>query len=122
MITPDTPGTVYVLCLDPPRAIDSVSPDYPHDATSYGREATVGNTSGRIFGYRSLSVRHYVGWTSHSDPYTRLRWHGLEPPFRDVLASSERGTLADEANLKESGTCPRCGGSLDPREEEAWSP
>ena len=63
----------------------------------------------RVFGFLSLPIRHYVGWTSHADPYTWLRWHGLGPPFRSFLASATAGTLADEAAFKESGTCPRCG-------------
>jgi hypothetical protein len=110
------PGLVYVLCCDPPRVIDSVSPDYPHDPDTYGREATVGNSTGRAFGYRSLPIRHYVGWTSHRDPYTRLRWHGLRPPFAEVLVSKQPGTLADEQRMKDTGRCARCGGSLKPGE------
>jgi hypothetical protein len=98
----DRLGHVYVLCFDPPRAIDSVSRDYPH-AEHHGDER---------FGYRSLPLRHYVGWTG-TYPWTRLDWHGLERPYAE-LVDLFHGTLADEQRTKDTGTCPRCGGSLNP--------
>ena len=92
-------GTIYVLCFDVPTRVRSVSTDYPVDGMLRG-------------GFVSKPIRHYVGWTQRSEPTRRIYQHG--GGTKKALVSLSRGTIVDEGWVKESGRCPKCGGSLLP--------
>lgn len=92
------PGQVYVLCLREPERLASVSGDYPHESDGEG-------------GFRSLPIQHYVGWTQQTDPGRRVSAHRSS----SGTVTYTPGTLVDEQVTKDTGSCPTCGMSLDPR-------
>jgi hypothetical protein len=83
------PEHVYVLCYNRPVMVSDR--DYlPSDHENY-------------------RITHYVGWTS-TRPVDRIRRHAnLSAHY---VAAIMPGDQADEARLKTSVRCPRCGGSL----------
>ena len=95
----EIPGHVYILCFDEPRAVHSVSTDYPIDGTGPK-------------GFRSSPIRHYVGWTQQRNPRERIYAHG--PGSAAAIVELERGTMADERRAKRERVCPECGGPLTP--------
>jgi hypothetical protein len=94
------PGTVYVLCYDPPQIVKSVSRDYS------GRNAIP--VKSRLLSERPIT--HYVGWTQQDNPDKRIANHG--PATGRTVASLQSGTMLDEQAMKETGACPRCGEAL----------
>jgi hypothetical protein len=93
------PGTVYVLHVNEPTVVVSVSRDYPHEPDPHG-------------GLRSLPIRHYVGWTQQADPRRRVYRHGRG--MSQALAGVTPGTMLDEQAMKNTGRCPTCGDPLRP--------
>ena len=95
----DIEGIVYVLHFDEPRVLRSVQGDYPHESDPES-------------GFRSLPIRHYVGWTQQSDPNRRIARHG--PGCVDAVVELTAGTPRDERDVKSNGRCPECGSTLNP--------
>jgi hypothetical protein len=85
-IADDRPGTVYVLHFDAPTMVAEADNGHVRPTT------------------------HYVGWTSQPVA-TRARQHRVPA---SSIADTRPGTFQDEALVKESEACPRCGVSLAP--------
>jgi hypothetical protein len=82
----DQPGTVYVLHFDQPTEVADADRGHVQPTT------------------------HYVGWTSQPVAQ-RVRQHQV--PESSVV-NTRPGTAEDEAVLKRTEACPRCGIPLAP--------
>jgi hypothetical protein len=93
-------GTVYVLHYEVPQVVKSVSADY---AGPFPRSDADGLLS-------ASAIRHYVGWTQQPRPSKRISRHG--PASLREVVYLEAGTMRDEATMKLTGVCPKCGEPL----------
>jgi hypothetical protein len=94
------PGKVYVLHYEVPQIVKSVSLDYAG--------AWPATDSGGFLSERP--IRHYTGWTQQAKPSKRISRHG--PAALREVVYLQPGTVKDEANMKLTGTCPKCGEPL----------
>jgi hypothetical protein len=90
VLTPLTPGWVYVLCYGAERELRSI--DVPQ------------------------AVSHYVGWTQQRVPLNRVKQHGARSVSR--LVSMNPGSRIDEERIKATGKCAWCGQQLEYRTED----
>lgn len=84
----DRPGCIYILHFDEPTHVQESDRGHVQPTT------------------------HYVGWTGKAE-WVELRLRQHDVPATSV-ASTRPGTADDEAQIKRTESCPRCGVALAP--------